>query len=53
MQVQKMLDMTKAGTEWKTEWLNFSEKLYFTIIDLFSKYKSDNNMNIAYINHFE
>ena len=44
-------------TEWKTEsqleWLNFLEKLYFIIVDLFYRYKSDNNMNIAYINHLQ
>ena len=34
----------------QTEWLNFIENLYFTIVDLFCRYKSDNNMNIAYIN---
>ena len=29
------------------EWLNFIEKFYFTIVDLFCIYKSDND-NIAY-----
>ena len=32
------------------ECLNFVEKLYFTIVDLFCRYKSDTNKNIAYIN---
>ena len=50
--------MTKARMEWKmnsrTEWLNFVEKLYFTIVDLFYRYKSDNNMNIiTYINRLQ
>ena len=44
----------KAGTEWKTElqmeWLNFVDTLYFTIVDLFSRYKGDNGKNITYIN---
>ena len=44
----------KAGTEWKTEsqmeWLIFVEKLYFTIVDLFCRYKSDNNKHIAETN---
>ena len=44
----------KARTEWKTEswtdWLDFIEKLYSTIVDLFCRYKSDNNTNIVYIN---
>ena len=35
------------------EWFNFLEKLYFTIVDLFYRYKSDNNMNIAYIIHLQ
>ena len=41
------------NTESQTEWLNFIEKLYFTTVDFFCRYKSDNNtnmfMNIAYI----
>ena len=32
------------------EWLNFVEKVYFTIVDLFCRYKSDSNKNIAFIN---
>ena len=43
--------------EWKTkswtEWVNFIEKLYFTIVDLFWQYKSDNHTNIAYINRLK
>ena len=43
----------KSGSEWKTEsqmeWLNFLEKLYSTIVDLFCRYNSDNNMNTTYI----
>ena len=30
--------------------LNLFEMLYFTIVDLFCKYNSDNNKNVAYIN---
>ena len=49
--------MLKARMEWKTnsqvEWLNFIEKLYFTIVDLFCRYKSDNKANITYINHLQ
>ena len=45
----------KTRMEWKTksqtEWLNFIEKLYFTIVGLFCRYKSDNNKHFAYINH--
>ena len=37
----------------QTERLNFIEKLYFTIVDLFCRYKSDNNMNITYINRLQ
>ena len=37
------------GMESRTEWLNFVEKLYFTIADLFCRYNSDNNKNFAYI----
>ena len=37
------------GMELRTEWLNFVEKLYFTIADLFFRYNSDNNKNFAYI----
>ena len=29
-----------------TDWPNFIEKLYFSIVDLFYRYKSDNNMKI-------
>ena len=36
--------------ELQTKWLNFIEKLYFTIIDLFCRYSSDNNKNFTYIN---
>ena len=36
-------------TELQMEWLDLIEKLYFTIVDLFWRYKSDNIMNIAYI----
>ena len=47
-------DMTKSWKEWKmesqTERLNFIEKLYFIIVDLFCRYNSDNNKTIAYIN---
>ena len=32
------------------EWLTFSEKLYFAIVDLFCRYNSDNNKKIAYTN---
>ena len=32
------------------EWLNFIEKLYSTIVDLFCRHKSDNNMNITHVN---
>ena len=35
------------------KWLNFIEKLYFTIVDLFWRYKSDNHTNIAYINYLK
>ena len=46
-----------ARMEWKmdsrTERLNFIEKLYFTIVDLFCRCKSDNNMNITYINRLQ
>ena len=35
------------------ECLNFIEKLYSTIEDLLCRYKSDNNMNIAYSNHLQ
>ena len=49
--------MTKARMESKTksqmEWLNFIEKLYFTILDLFCRYMSDNNKNFAYINRLQ
>ena len=31
------------------DWLNFIEKLYYIIVDLFCRYKSDNNTNIVYI----
>ena len=47
----------KGWTEWKTEsqteWLNFTERLYFTTVHLFFWYKSDNNTNIAYVNHLK
>ena len=44
----------KAGTDQKTDlwtdWLNFIEKIYYTIVDLFCRYKSVDNMMIAYTN---
>ena len=47
----------KAGTKSKmdswTKWLNFVWKLYFIITELFCRYKSDNNMNIAYVNRLQ
>ena len=43
--------MTKVDSQ--MEWLNFIEKLYFTIVDLLCRYKSDNNMNIAYSNNLQ
>ena len=36
--------------ESRMEWLNFVEKLYFTIAIMFYRYNSDNNKNLAYIN---
>ena len=46
--------MTKSQnrmeTDLQADWLNFIENLYFTIVDLFCRYKSDNNMNITYNN---
>ena len=40
---------------WK-DWFNFIdfiEKLYLTIINLFYRYNSNNNINIVYINHLQ
>ena len=45
----------KARTDWKTDsqmdWLYFTENLFSTIVDLFCRYKSDDNMNIVYTDH--
>ena len=35
------------------DWLNFIEKIDYTIVDLFCRYKSDNNTTIAYTNRLE
>ena len=31
-------------TDLQTEWLNFVEKIYFTIVDLFCRYRSENTV---------
>ena len=57
LEVSHFWTWLKAGTEWKTEtqteWLSFVEKLYFTIIHLFWRYKSGNNINTTHINRFQ
>ena len=51
------ITLTKTEIDWKTDlqmdWLNFIEKLYSSIVDLFCRYKSDNYTNITYIDHLQ
>ena len=50
-------EMTKSQNGMENRLANgvaqFHWKALSTIVDLFSMYKSDNNMNIAYINHLQ
>ena len=52
--ILSILDMTESQNRMENKLTNeiaqFHWKLYFIIVDLFCRYKSDNHMNIAYIN---